>query len=285
LYATLCWCTATVEPVPDALTERLHQPGECAEPVDRGPQWKWDLAVSHPQNPASGSMPGSAMAASATCFYGPAAHKAIGEARFLKLVEGAAWHVWETPGVIGNFCCGMAGQADALLNLYRHTGDAIWLRRARETASRVAVASANLQGRCAPAELDARPESLYKGDLASQSWGPIRGGPNRRACRCSSERRRACLDEREIIQRSWCATALDNRRISKPRRLICIGKLRVIFSTIGFAPCSSFVMELGSLSETRLPESMSSTRSTRAAVTHPDIPIGRELPPLPVLKS
>ncbi len=33
------------------------------------------------------------------------------------------------------FCCGRAGQAQVLIELYRHTGDATWLARARTMAS------------------------------------------------------------------------------------------------------------------------------------------------------
>jgi serine/threonine-protein kinase len=161
LYATLCWCAATGEPLPSALADRLDQLGECAEPVNRGLHWKWDLASGH-HNPASQSMPGWCNGSAGYVFLWTEAHEAIGEKQYLELAEGAAWHAWETPGPIGNLCCGMAGQAYSLLNLYRHTGDAIWLRRARDTAR---LAAAESGGRGGLAELELRPESLYKGDL------------------------------------------------------------------------------------------------------------------------
>jgi len=82
-----------------------------------------------------------------------AAHKTLKEPRYLELAEGAAWNAWETRHAIGNLCCGMAGQAYSLLNLYRHTGEEAWLGRARELL------------RMTPTAQDDRPESLYKGTI------------------------------------------------------------------------------------------------------------------------
>lgn len=161
LYATLCWCAATDDPLPDSLAERLQQLGECAEPVGRGLQWKWDTA-----KPANGYMPGWCNGSAGYVFLWTEAHKAIGEKHYLELAEGAAWHAWETPGRIGNLCCGLAGQAYALLNLYHHTSDAIWLGRARDTARWAAAASADSRRRGSVADLEMRPESLYKGETA-----------------------------------------------------------------------------------------------------------------------
>ncbi|MGO9777798.1 MAG: lanthionine synthetase LanC family protein [Terracidiphilus sp.] len=164
LYASLCWCSASGEPLPSALGERLQQLGECAAPMSRGLQWPWDLA-SRGDNQVSGSMPGWCNGSAGQVFLWTAAHKALGDNRYLELAEGAAWYVWETPTAIANLCCGMAGQSYALLNLYRHTGDAIWLRRARDVGRLAAARTLNshLDARSAPPDL--RPESLYKGDL------------------------------------------------------------------------------------------------------------------------
>jgi eukaryotic-like serine/threonine-protein kinase len=162
LYATLCWCAATGEPLPDLLGDRLQQLGDCAEPVSRGLQWKWELASGH-NNRAMGSMPGWCNGSAGYVFLRTEAHKALGEKRYLELAEGAAWHAWETPGRIASLCCGLAGQAYALLNLYHHTGEAIWLRRARDVARWAAAAAADSRGRGGLTEPELRPESLYKG--------------------------------------------------------------------------------------------------------------------------
>jgi hypothetical protein len=88
LYATLCWCAATGEPLPSALADRLDQLGECAEPVNRCLHWKWDLASGH-HNPASQSMPGWCNGSAGYVFLWTEAHEAIGEKQYLELAEGA----------------------------------------------------------------------------------------------------------------------------------------------------------------------------------------------------
>jgi eukaryotic-like serine/threonine-protein kinase len=162
LYSTLCWCAATGEPLPDSLADRLHQLGDCAEPVSRGLQWRWHLAGGH-DKPATAPMPGWCNGSAGYVFLWTEAHKALGEKRYLELALGAAWHAWETPGQNTSLCCGLAGQAYAHLNLYRHTGEAIWLRRAQDAARWAAAATADSRSRGGLTECELRPESLYKG--------------------------------------------------------------------------------------------------------------------------
>src|ERR1017187_8368600 len=45
------------------------------------------------------------------------AHQLLGEARYLELAEKAAWNAWELREGLGNLCCGLVGQAYALLNV------------------------------------------------------------------------------------------------------------------------------------------------------------------------
>lgn len=63
---------------------------------------------------------------------------------------------WDAPDAASSLCCGHAGRAYALANLWRHTGDPIWLDRARALAEQGA--------RHGQAQLD-RAHSLYKGDV------------------------------------------------------------------------------------------------------------------------
>jgi serine/threonine-protein kinase len=86
------------------------------------------------------------------------AHRVAGDDRWLDLAEGAAWSTWETDGPVSTVCCGRAGRAYALLNLYRHTRDDAWLERARVIAERAAAESA-------PGESEGHDDSLYKGRL------------------------------------------------------------------------------------------------------------------------
>jgi eukaryotic-like serine/threonine-protein kinase len=84
------------------------------------------------------------------------AHELSGSDEYLKLAEQTAWNAWEEPSTIGSLCCGDAGRAYGLLNIYKHTGDGKWLSRALELANR------------STAQMDrwaSRAESLYKGKL------------------------------------------------------------------------------------------------------------------------
>ena len=161
LYAAMCWCGAAGKPLPGSLAGRLQELAACAEPSGRGLQWKRDLAVP---TGASSYMAGWCNGSAGYVFLWTLAYRATGERRYLELAEGAAWHTWETPTGNPSLCCGMAGQSYALLNCYRHSGDPIWLRRARDMAHAAADSSMHYGDLKKDGSLEFRPASLYKGD-------------------------------------------------------------------------------------------------------------------------
>jgi hypothetical protein len=57
-----------------------------------------------------------------------------GRRKYLELAGSAAWHAWETASLTSSLFRGMAGRVYALLNFYRHSGDSIRMRRARDAA-------------------------------------------------------------------------------------------------------------------------------------------------------
>jgi hypothetical protein len=151
LYASLLWNAATGSPITDSLNQRLDQLAVRAQPDRRGLDWPSMQRESFPSwcNGSAGLV-----------FLWTEAHKTTGESRYLALAEGAAWHTWENPSRFASLCCGQGGQAYALLNLYRHTGEELWLRRARKMATWAAqLAMAHPQIDDAPPET--RPGSLY----------------------------------------------------------------------------------------------------------------------------
>jgi serine/threonine-protein kinase len=89
-------------------------------------------------------------------FLWTAAYAAFGEADYLTFAERAAISTFEAAERTASLCCGCAGQAYALLNLYRYTHESVWLHRGGELAKR-AVECLSQTG-----EL---PNSLYKGGL------------------------------------------------------------------------------------------------------------------------
>jgi serine/threonine-protein kinase len=163
LYSILCWSAVSHDPLPSGIGERLQQLGECAEPVGRGLRWPWDLTRN--ANQQGGYMPGWCNGTAGYVFLWTLAHKMLGDPDYLAWAEGAAWNVWETAGPIGNLCCGMAGQAYALLNFYRHTEENVWLSRARDAARYAVVAQKESIGQPGYEQFALRTESLYKGEL------------------------------------------------------------------------------------------------------------------------
>jgi hypothetical protein len=159
LYAALCWHESSGAELPSYVEERLRQLMECAEPSGRGVRWPWVL----PQGRNGGTaiyMPGWCNGTAGHIFLWTAAHRVLHDDAYLRIAEKAAWHAWESSNSISNLCCGFAGQAYGLLNLYKHTGESAWLERAHELASRAAAWDPDSY-----AAIKLAPESLYKGEM------------------------------------------------------------------------------------------------------------------------
>jgi hypothetical protein len=158
LYAALNWHRSSGAQLPPHLAERLQQLSECAEPSGRGVRWPWALPQGRQGSPGS-YMPGWCNGSAGYIFLWTAAYDVFHDDAYLRLAERAAWHAWESTESISNLCCGLAGQAYGLLNFYKHTGERIWLDRARELCFRAAGWDTNTY-----AAMKLTPESLYKGE-------------------------------------------------------------------------------------------------------------------------
>jgi serine/threonine-protein kinase len=159
LYAALSWHQSSGAALPLDFEERLRQLMEWARPSGRGVCWPWVL----PQGRQGGSasyMPGWCNGSAGYIFLWTAAHRVFHDEAYLQLAERAAWHAWESTDSISNLCCGLAGQAYGLLNLYKHTQEKVWLDRARDLACRAAAWDTDRY-----AALKMEPSSLYKGEM------------------------------------------------------------------------------------------------------------------------
>lgn len=152
IYATLQWCDISKTAPPRGIERRLVELAALALPIDRGLDWPWTLG--RPGEPLT--MSGWCNGACGYVFLWTLAHRMLGDPRYLELAHGAAWRSWDAPEQIVTLCCGLAGRAYALLNLYRHTNDTVWLDRARDLALRAARAGNNQKE---------YPHSLYKGEF------------------------------------------------------------------------------------------------------------------------
>jgi serine/threonine-protein kinase len=177
LYATMRWCLTSGRPLPAAVGERLTELAVLAEPIGRGARWPWEL------NPPGSRrthiyMPGWCNGSAGYVYLWTLAYEMLAEPPYLALAEQAAWHAFEEPSGIGNICCGYAGRAYSLLNLYKVTDDPRWLTRARQLAERAATM---------PDPEEQKPNSIYKSDLGAALLAADLTRPDR-ACQPFFER-------------------------------------------------------------------------------------------------
>jgi serine/threonine-protein kinase len=175
LYAALCWHVSSGSELPSSVKERLQQLMECAEVVGSGIRWPWVL----PQGRKSGAasyMPGWCNGTAGHIFLWTLANSVFHDDIYLHFAEKAAWYTWESNNSIGNLCCGLAGQAYGLLNLYKHSGESVWLDRARVLACRAAAWDTDTY-----IAMKLAPESLYKGEMGVALLAADLSAPDR-AC-------------------------------------------------------------------------------------------------------
>lgn len=134
MLASLRWCRATGAAPPAPLEERLDQLALLAQPAGRGVRWPLDNGVRR-----DATMCGWCHGSAGYVHLWTTAHEALGDDRWATLAERAAWDAYTTPNGVAQLCCGLGGQAYALLAFYRHSGEQRWLTAATELATRAAA--------------------------------------------------------------------------------------------------------------------------------------------------
>lgn len=158
LHATLAWCAATGRSTPRPLRRRLAELAAAAEPLGRGVRWAQHDPVGAPEVWAAHEVAGWCNGpAGFTCLW-LAAHARWRQPAHLALAEACAWSAWEARATSPDLCCGRVGRAYALLSLYRHTGCADWLERARSLAAAARITFDRTR------DTLERPLSLFKGE-------------------------------------------------------------------------------------------------------------------------
>jgi serine/threonine protein kinase len=136
LYALLRWSESSGAPLPSKLGERLEELAALARPVGRGLRWPSAVGADF----SGGGLQASwCNGAAGFVHLWTAAHRLLGEQQYARMATGAAWTAFEAPHTTGDLCCGLAGRSYALLNLYKHGGDRVWLHRARDLSECAAV--------------------------------------------------------------------------------------------------------------------------------------------------
>lgn len=166
LYAVMRWCQSSEVPVPINLKARLNELANCGESKGRGIRWRRRLgAIENSQ--LSSYLSGWCNGSAGFVHLWTLAYHMFPESEYIGLAEKAAWNVWEEPEKVGDLCCGLSGQAYALLNLYKYTGENDWLHRAHALANQAAVniESAFRGNDGMSRTLPSIRNSLYKGEV------------------------------------------------------------------------------------------------------------------------
>jgi hypothetical protein len=153
LFCLLRWSESSGNAPDPRVKSWLEELASHAEPIGKGLRWPWTGAG---QSGREVFMPGWCNGSAGFVHLWTLPDRAFGTDDFLSFAERAAWNAWEETINIGDLCCGAAGRAYSLLNLYRHTGDAAWLERARQLGDQAAAAVARWS---------LQPCSLYKGEI------------------------------------------------------------------------------------------------------------------------
>jgi eukaryotic-like serine/threonine-protein kinase len=122
------------------------------EAAGEGLRWRWITGRPGPKEFMAGWCNGSGGLAHLWTL----AERLYGSDDYGELARRAALNAYEEPPAIGDLCCGAAGRAYAMLDLYRHTGDGLWVDRARGLADRAATLIR---------EWSLHRDSLYKGEI------------------------------------------------------------------------------------------------------------------------
>jgi serine/threonine-protein kinase len=156
LFATLRWCEAAHVPVAGEVVDRLDQLAQLARPRGRGATWP---IVNSRRRRDAGSAAGWCHGSAGHVHLWTTAHRLLGDDRWGILAERAAFDAQDARGELAQLCCGLGGQAYAMLCLHRHTGERRWLQAASELGARAAAHTTSARGR------PSLPASMHKGDV------------------------------------------------------------------------------------------------------------------------
>jgi eukaryotic-like serine/threonine-protein kinase len=124
LYATLYWCSVSGQILPKHFMDRVEQLENCF--IEKNAMIYWPIKNDDPQ-----TWPGWCNGNSGQVFFWSLLYKYSMDEKYLDIAERTARYIIQDKSSRNyNLCCGMAGQAYALLNLHNLTGEKIYIEHA-----------------------------------------------------------------------------------------------------------------------------------------------------------
>ena len=129
LYALLVWHDLSGRAVPPKLSAALKKLAEMGQEIGNAARWP-TMRGGHEY--WSGFCHGTA----GYVFLWTLAARLLSHSGYLDLAAMAAEHTWQFRNPNLSLCCGAVGDGFAYLNLYRASGERVWLQRAKKSAER-----------------------------------------------------------------------------------------------------------------------------------------------------
>jgi eukaryotic-like serine/threonine-protein kinase len=153
LFATLKWCDLSRQLLPEKFFGRLDELIKLGIKEENFIRW-------HLTGKDAASWPGWCHGSAGYTFLWTLLYKITREERFMEMAEKTANHFLaiDKNGTNGSLCCGMSGEAYALLSLFKITGNNFYLNEAKALGKRILK---NIYGP------GMKNNSLYKGDVGA----------------------------------------------------------------------------------------------------------------------
>ena len=156
LYATMLWCHTSKSDLPISVEQKLFELISLARPHPLSGGCDWGQSTKPKISINQAGWPGWCHGTAGFVYLWLLSYKMFNNEKFLEMAIKAGLHTRTHERTINNLCCGLTGQAYALLSLYKHTQEVQWLQSARAIGER---SIANMASHLA------MPYSLYKGHL------------------------------------------------------------------------------------------------------------------------
>ena len=136
LYATMLWCHTSKSDLPISVEQKLFELISLARPHPLSGGCDWGQSTKPKISINQAGWPGWCHGTAGFVYLWLLSYKMFNNEKFLEMAIKAGLHTRTHERTINNLCCGLTGQAYALLSLYKHTQEVQWLQSARAIGER-----------------------------------------------------------------------------------------------------------------------------------------------------